>query len=112
LLTWDFTRTAQVVRVHDLAPRAAWSKRYDLINDFEKMLAQNGTRILKFYLHISAEEQLKRFKQRLDDKSRHCEISESDYLERELWPQPRPSASVASWEPRRLLWCTPFSKFT
>ncbi len=48
---------------------------------------QNGTRILKFYLHISPEEQLKRFKQRLEDNSRHWKISESDYLERELWPQ-------------------------
>ncbi len=76
-----------VVRVHHLAPRHLWSKRYDLINDFEKMLAENGTRILKFYLHISPEEQLERFKQRLDDKTRHWKISESDYSERELWPQ-------------------------
>ena len=76
-----------VVRVHKLAPRAVWSKRYDLINDFEKMLEQNGTRILKFFLHISPEEQLARFKQRLDDPSRNWKISESDYAERELWPQ-------------------------
>jgi len=76
-----------VVRVHKLAPQSVWSKRYEVINDFEKTLAQNGTRILKFYLHISAEEQLERFKLRLDDKSRHWKISESDYLEREQWPQ-------------------------
>ncbi len=76
-----------VVRVHKLAPRSVWSKRYELINDFENMLSENGTRILKFYLHISPEEQLKRFKQRLEDNSRHWKISESDYLERELWPQ-------------------------
>ena len=76
-----------VVRVHKLVPRSIWSKRYDLINDFERMLAQNGTRILKFYLHISPEEQLERFKQRLDDPSRHWKISESDYSERELWPR-------------------------
>ena len=75
-----------VVRVHKLVPRAVWSKRYALINDFEKMLAQNGTRILKFYLHISPEEQLERFHQRLDDPSRHWKISESDYQEREFWP--------------------------
>jgi PPK2 family polyphosphate:nucleotide phosphotransferase len=75
-----------VVRVHKLVPKVVWSKRYELINDFEKMLAENGTRILKFYLHISPEEQLKRFEQRLDDPSRHCKISESDYAERELWP--------------------------
>jgi PPK2 family polyphosphate:nucleotide phosphotransferase len=74
-----------VVRVHNLAPQAVWSKRYDQINDFENMLARNGTRILKFYLHISPEEQLKRFKQRLDDPMRRWKISESDYSERELW---------------------------
>ena len=76
-----------VVRVHKLVEQAVWSKRYDLINDFEKMLVQNGTTILKFYLHISPEEQLERFKQRLDDPSRHWKISDSDYSERELWPK-------------------------
>ena len=76
-----------VVRVHKLVPRAAWSKRYERINDFEKLLAQNGTRILKFCLHISPEEQLERFRQRLDDKSRQWKISDSDYSERELWPR-------------------------
>ena len=55
-----------VVRVHKLVPKQVWRKRYELINDFEKMLDRNGTRILKFYLHISPEEQLARFKQRLD----------------------------------------------
>ena len=76
-----------VVRVHKLVSQSVWSKRFDLINDFEKMLSQNGTTILKFFLHISPEEQLARFKQRLDDPSRHWKISESDYSERELWPQ-------------------------
>jgi polyphosphate kinase 2 (PPK2 family) len=55
-----------------------------LIKDFEKMLLQNGTTILKFFLHISPQEQLERFKQRLDDPSQHWKISESDYSEREL----------------------------
>jgi PPK2 family polyphosphate:nucleotide phosphotransferase len=76
-----------VVRVHKLVPKSVWSRRYELINDFEKMLTENGTRILKFYLHISPEEQLDRFKQRLDDPGRHWKISETDYSERELWPQ-------------------------
>jgi PPK2 family polyphosphate:nucleotide phosphotransferase len=75
-----------VVRVHKLVPKQVWSKRYELINDFEKMLHENGTRILKFYLHISPEEQLERFKQRLDDPPRHWKISEADYSERKLWP--------------------------
>ena len=74
-----------VVRVHKLVPKSVWSERYELINDFEKMLVENGTRILKFYLHISPQEQLKRFEQRLDDPSRHWKISETDYSERELW---------------------------
>jgi PPK2 family polyphosphate:nucleotide phosphotransferase len=76
-----------VVRVNKLVPNSVWSKRYDLINDFETMLSQNGTTILKFYLHISPEEQLSRFKQRLDDPSRQWKISESDYSERKLWPE-------------------------
>ena len=74
-----------VVRVHKLVPKSVWSKRYALINDFEKMLHDNGTRILKFYLHISPEEQLERFAQRLDDPMRHWKISEGDYSERKLW---------------------------
>ena len=76
-----------VVRVHKLAPHSVWSKRYDLINDFETMLLRNNTAILKFYLHISPEEQLARFKQRLVDPSRNWKISESDYTEREFWPK-------------------------
>ena len=76
-----------VVRVHKLVPHSVWSKRFELINDFETTLSRNGTTILKFFLHISPEEQLLRFKQRLDDPSRHWKISESDYSERELWPQ-------------------------
>ena len=76
-----------VVRVHKLVPQSVWSKRFELINDFETTLSRNGTTILKFFLHISPEEQLLRFKQRLDDPSRYWKISESDYSERELWPQ-------------------------
>ena len=76
-----------VVRVHKLVPHSVWSKRYDLINDFEKMLTENGTRILKFFLHISPDEQLERFRQRLDDPERRWKISESDYTARELWPK-------------------------
>lgn len=75
-----------VVRVHKLVPQSAWSRRYGLINDFEGMLIENGTTILKFFLHISPEEQLARFKQRLDDPSRHWKITDNDYSERELWP--------------------------
>jgi PPK2 family polyphosphate:nucleotide phosphotransferase len=76
-----------VVRTHKLVPDWVWSKRYDLINDFETMLSQNRTTILEFFLLISPEEQLARFKERLDDPARHWKITDSDYSERELWPQ-------------------------
>ena len=76
-----------VVRVHKTVPEEVWSTRYDLINCFEKGLAANGTHILKFYLHISPEEQLKRFEQRLNDPLRQWKISESDYDERGFWKE-------------------------
>ena len=74
-----------VVRVHNLVPREIWSKRFDEINAFEEELTNNGTHILKFFLHIDKDEQLARFKQRLDDPKRQWKISESDYTEREYW---------------------------
>jgi PPK2 family polyphosphate:nucleotide phosphotransferase len=75
-----------IVRVHDLAPKRVWSKRYKEINDFEKRLFdENRTHLLKFFLHISKEEQLKRFKRRLEDPTRQWKISEADYTEREYW---------------------------
>ncbi len=75
-----------VVRVHKLVPREVWSKRYDLVNDFEKLLhRENNTHILKFFLHISPQEQLERFRQRLVDPRRNWKISEDDYREREYW---------------------------
>jgi PPK2 family polyphosphate:nucleotide phosphotransferase len=75
-----------VVRVHNLVPKKQWSRRYDLINDFERLLAvENGTTILKFFLYISREEQLSRFKQRLDDPARQWKISDADYKERACW---------------------------
>ncbi|HEU0273920.1 MAG TPA: polyphosphate kinase 2 family protein [Candidatus Udaeobacter sp.] len=75
-----------VARVHQLVPEKVWSKRYDQINDFERLIAtENNTAILKFFLHISKEEQLDRFKKRLDDPARQWKISDSDYKEREYW---------------------------
>ena len=74
-----------IVRVHNLVPEDVWRARYETINNFERQLHESGTRILKFYLHISPEEQLLRFKQRLDDPERHWKISESDYSERPYW---------------------------
>jgi PPK2 family polyphosphate:nucleotide phosphotransferase len=75
-----------VARVHKLVPPAVWQKRYDRINDFEKQLSEeNNTTILKFFLHISKEEQLARFKQRLDEPARQWKISDADYQERKFW---------------------------
>jgi PPK2 family polyphosphate:nucleotide phosphotransferase len=74
-----------IVRVHNLVPKEIWSKRYDEINDFERRHIENGTRILKFFLHISKQEQLERFEQRLDDPAKRWKISEADYEEREYW---------------------------
>ncbi len=59
--------------------------RYQAINAFEEQLAESGTRILKFFLHIDKAEQLRRFARRLDDPSRHWKISEADYSERPFW---------------------------
>lgn len=74
-----------IVRVHSLVPQTIWSSRYDLINSFEKELVESNTHILKFYLHISKQEQLSRFKDRLDDPTKQWKISEADYKERHFW---------------------------
>ena len=74
-----------VTRVHKLIDKPTWKERYQRIREFEELLVENRTCILKFYLHISKEEQLARFAQRLDDPARNWKISESDYTERAYW---------------------------
>lgn len=74
-----------VARVHKLAPKSVWSARYDRINEFESLLHESGVTIIKLFLMISPEEQLKRFGERLDDPMRQWKISNSDYTERALW---------------------------
>src|SRR5436190_2896579 len=75
-----------IARVHGLVPEKVWSQRYDQINDFERLITtENNTTIVKFFLHISKEEQLARLKTRLDDPARQWKISDSDYKEREYW---------------------------
>jgi len=74
-----------VVRVHSLVPKSVWSKRFRQINDFERMLAENGTVILKFLLYISKEHQAVRFRQRLEDRTRNWKFSPADLKEREYW---------------------------
>lgn len=74
-----------VVRVNELVPESTWSVRYDQINAFESHLAANGTRIVKFYLHISRDEQHQRFQKRLDDPEKHWKWSSGDLETRERW---------------------------
>lgn len=74
-----------VVRVHELVPERVWRQRYEQINAFEKHLAENGVTILKFFLHISKEEQKERLQARLDDPSKHWKFSLGDLKERARW---------------------------
>ena len=74
-----------VVRVHDLVPKAVWSRRYAMINEFEEELNVNGTQVLKFFLHISRQEQRERLMARLDDPTKHWKVSEADLTERAHW---------------------------
>lgn len=74
-----------VVRVHKLVPKKIWEARYDQINRFEKNLAENGTTILKFMLHISKEEQAERLQARLDDPEKRWKFNPNDLKERSFW---------------------------
>ncbi|MFN2127238.1 MAG: polyphosphate kinase 2 family protein [Anaerolineales bacterium] len=75
-----------VVRVHNLVPESVWSRRYDHINHFEKMLHDEGTTILKFFLNIDLREQKERLQARLDNPKKNWKFSLGDLKERELWP--------------------------
>ncbi len=76
-----------VARVHKLVPRETWEARYEQINHFERMLAQNGTIILKFFLHISQDEQRKRLLAREDDPDKAWKLSVADWQERAYWDE-------------------------
>ena len=74
-----------IARVHGLVPPSIWSTRYDQINEFEKILDENHVKIVKFFLHISRDEQKKRFLERIDDADKRWKISPSDFSERKYW---------------------------
>lgn len=74
-----------VVRVHNLVPEEIWSQRYQQINDFEKMLVESGTVVLKFFLNISKDEQKARLESRISDPTKHWKVEESDVRERAYW---------------------------
>ena len=95
-----------VVRVHSLVPKSVWRKRYDQINEFERMLAEEGTTILKFFLHISSDEQRERLQARLEDPTKRWKFEHGDLEERKRWPDymrayqeaiERTSTSNAPW---------------
>jgi PPK2 family polyphosphate:nucleotide phosphotransferase len=74
-------------RVHRLIARDLANQRLEDINEFESFLADNDVLILKFYLHISRDEQTRRLKARIDDKNKHWKLSEADIHERQFWPR-------------------------
>ena len=73
------------VRVHQLVPEAVWRRRYDQINGFEQQLVEEGTVVLKFFLHISRDEQLARLNDRLDDPTKNWKFEAGDLRERAQW---------------------------
>jgi len=81
----SYYESVLVERVHRIVPEGIWSRRYGQIVDFEKMLAEEGTTILKFFLHIDKKEQARRFKDRLKDPTKHWKFSYLDYNERSYW---------------------------
>ncbi len=74
-----------VVRVHNLVPEDIWRARYDHINNFERLLADSNTIILKFYLHISQQEQEERLRKREQDPTKFWKLSVGDWKERASW---------------------------
>ena len=74
-----------VVRVDEIVPEPVWRERYRQINEFERLLAETGTRILKFFLHISKEEQAERFRDRLEKPHKQWKFSQDDLRKREQW---------------------------
>jgi PPK2 family polyphosphate:nucleotide phosphotransferase len=74
-----------VVRVHNYVPPEVWKKRFEQINHFERLLAENGTTILKFFLHIDLDEQKERLQARLDDPAKRWKFRLGDLKERKLW---------------------------
>ncbi|HUY23116.1 MAG TPA: PPK2 family polyphosphate kinase [Acidimicrobiales bacterium] len=74
-----------VVRVHGLAPEKVWRARYDEINAFERLLARGGTTTVKFFLHVSFEEQGRRLRDRLERPDKRWKARAADFLERGHW---------------------------
>ncbi len=93
-----------VVRVHNLAPEKVWKQRYKQINQFEKLLSDTGTTILKFYLHISKDEQKRRLESRRDTPDKQWKFSFGDLKERQYW-----GAYMAAYEDALTRCSTPWA---
>jgi polyphosphate kinase 2 (PPK2 family) len=74
-----------IVRVMNLQPEKVWKKRYDQINAFERFLSENNVLLLKYFLHISKEEQARRFEERLQDPQKNWKFSQDDLKVRAHW---------------------------
>ena len=74
-----------VARVRKLVPREVWSARYEQINGFEALLAQNGVTVVKFFLHINEAEQKRRFEERLKDPTKQWKLEPEDFEDRKYW---------------------------
>ncbi|MDG1874517.1 MAG: polyphosphate kinase 2 family protein [Mariniblastus sp.] len=105
-----------IVRVHSLVPESTWQPRYELINDFEKLLSSTQTKIVKCFLHISKETQRERLQARLDDTAKHWKFNVGDLDERKRWEDYQVayeaclencSTEVAPWHiiPSDKKWC-------
>ena len=76
-----------VVRVHDLAPKKLWQARFDHIRDFEKLIAEHGTLVLKYFLHITKQEQKKRLLEREEEAATAWKLNPNDWKERDCWDE-------------------------
>jgi PPK2 family polyphosphate:nucleotide phosphotransferase len=96
-----------ITRVHGTISKDVWERRYREINEFERTLTEEGTVILKFFLHVSRREQKRRLQERLDDPTKHWKFREADLLERERWSayarayEDALTATSTRWAP----WC-------
>ena len=84
-----------IARVKELVPKAIWRKRYDQINEFEELLTESGTIILKFFLHISKGEQMDRLMRREEEPLKAWKLAAGDWVERQYWRQYQTAYEVA-----------------
>src|SRR5271157_2316530 len=98
-----------IVRVHELVPHDVWARRFSQINDFERMLTEEGATLIKFFLHIDRKEQKRRLQERVDDPLKRWKFSPADIAERKLWDdymtayEEALSRTSTAWAPWRII---------